>query len=286
MFETQLLQSFIQVVDTGSITRAASRLNLTQSAVSAQIRKLEEQANCTVLERTTRSQRLTAEGEVLLSYAREILALQEQALVRIGSSKNLAGSVRVGCTEGVVPNWLFPIISSFLKDHPDIQVQIKLGITTDLIQSARQHDLDFVVGPICERVDGADRLWSEPMFWAYAKNMEPDWEQTLPLAFFPEPCPYRKAAISALEKSGLEWRIACTSTSGAGVQAAARAGLALTPLTRSGLATGIAALPEKAILPDLPDAHFAIIQPQSSRTRPTRELIDFIKNAANKTAFG
>ncbi len=279
MFDTNLLRSFVQVVETGSITGAAERLNLTQSAVSSQIRKLEAQAKCAVIERTTRSLRVTVQGELLLEYARKILALNEQAMFQIGSSKNLSGTIKIGCSEGFVANWLFPIVSSFSKSHPEINIQLCLGITTELHAAARKGDLDIVIGAICEDVKGARLLWSEPLFWAFAVNMEPDWKKSVPLALFPEPCPYRKAATTSLENAGLQWRLTCTSPSVAGVQAAARAGLAVTPLTRSGLSQGVRALPANAPLPSLPDANFAIVLPDKPCPPPVRKLVSSIENS-------
>lgn len=280
MFDSQLLRSFVFVADAGSITRAAKCLNLTQSAVSAQIRKLEEQANCVLLERTTRSQSLTVQGALLLDYARNILALNEQAMFRIGSSNHLSGTIKLGCSEGFIAHWIFPIVEVFLMEHPDIEIQITLGITTELHEAVRRGILDIVVGAICEDLEGAEHLWTEPLVWAYAKNKKPDWDKPLPLAFFPEPCPYRKAAVSRLEETGTSWRISCTSPSLAGVQAAALAGLAITPITRSDLIKGLVAVGPNKHLPTLPEAFFAIVTSKKFLGSPIRELVTTIKNTA------
>lgn len=280
MFDSQLLKSFVFVADTGSITRAAKCLNLTQSAVSAQIRKLEEQANCILLERTTRSQSLTVQGSLLLDYARNILALNEQAMLRIGSSSHLAGTIKLGCSEGFIAHWLFPVIEAFVQEHSDIEVQITLGITTSLHEAVRRGALDIVVGAICEDIEGAEPLWSEPLLWAYARNKKLDWDKPLPLAFFPEPCPYRKAAVLKLEEAGASWRISCTSPSLAGVQAAASAGLAITPIARSDLSKGLVAIGPNKHLPPLPEAFFAIVTAKHFLGSPTHELVTRIRNTS------
>ena len=277
--DTHLLRSFVQIVESGSITRAAEQLNLTQSAVSAQLQKLEEQAGCCVLERSTRSQNLTVQGELLLEHARGVLERNELILTRISSSPRQADKIRIGCSEGFVASWLFPIISKFSRKFPDTEISLLLGITTELNASIQSGELDLMVGAICEEIDGAEYLWSEPLIWVYASNSEPKWEKPLPLAFFPEPCPYRKAAITSLEKSEVPWRIACTSPSSSGVQAAARAGLAIAPLTRSSLAEGLTALPDNCSLPCLPEANFAMVLSNKRKRNSVRELKELIRSS-------
>jgi DNA-binding transcriptional LysR family regulator len=258
MYDATLLNAFLAIHDEGGITRAAKRLNLTQSAVSAQIRKLEEQLGCILFNRTTRSVRLTVQGEILLGYARDILALQEEAAYRIGRKKQLVGRVRLGCSEGLVAEWLCPLLSRFTTEHPATDLHLHLGITTELREFAERRMIDIVVGAVCEDAADAHDLWSEPLVWAFREGSEPDWTSPLRLAFFPEPCPYRRAAIGALEQAGTSWRLACTSPSIAGVQAAALSGLAITPLTRSCLRSGMRELPPHPSLPGLPDATFAM----------------------------
>jgi len=285
MFNAQLLQSLVHVVEAGSITKAAERLNLTQSAVSAQIQKLEEQANFVILERTTRSQKLTVKGELLLGYAKQIVALHEQAKLRLGSTNDLSGCIKLGCSEGFVADWLFPIVSSFNCEHQDVAIQIELGLTTELLAQAEQGGIDLIVGPTCKRIEGAEHLWSEPLMWAFANQQEPDWSKPLPIAVFPEPCPYREVAISSLEDMGTRWQLSCTSPSLAGVQSAALAGLAVTPLTMSSLISGLAPLPQNEFLPFLPEAHFAIIPSSKKLSNPARMLADVIRSSAYGLKF-
>lgn len=285
MFNSQLLRSLVHVVEAGSITKAAERLNLTQSAVSAQIQRLEEQANFVILERTTRTQKLTVKGELLLGYAKQIVALHEQAMLRLGSSDDLSGYIKLGCSEGFVANWLLPIVSSFNSEHPDVTIQVQLGLTTDLLPEAQEGGIDIVVGPTCKRIEGAEHLWSEPLIWAFASQREPDWSKPLPIAVFPEPCPYREVAIASLDKRGTNWQLSCTSSSLAGVQSAALAGLGVTPLTLSSLTKGLAPLPQNSLLPSLPEAHFAIVPSSRNPSRSARALVKIIRDSAYGLKF-
>jgi DNA-binding transcriptional LysR family regulator len=123
-------------------------------------------------------------------------------------------------------------------------------------------------------------LWSEPLLWAYAAGRTPDWTKPLAVAFFPDPCPYRSAAVAVLDAQRRHWRLACSSPSVAGVQAMALAGLAVTPLTRSAFAKGMDALADPDRLPPLPDAHFALQLGANAKSAPVRELVVRIHDAA------
>src|SRR4051812_3320759 len=209
MFDTELLKSFVAVAESGGFTRAAARLNSTQSTVSAQIQRLETDAGHLMFVRSTRSVRLTSAGEVLLGYARTILRLNEDARLQL-SGNRLGGKLRVGAGEDLA-GWLPKILRDFAPQHPDVRIEVEIGVGMNLFRMMEMQKLDIAIGGVCVDQIGGHSLFQEPLVWAFASGLEvPD---PLPLAFFPEPCPYREAALRALASTQRDWHIACTSSS-------------------------------------------------------------------------
>lgn len=264
MFETELLRTFVAVAESGGFTRAAAVLNSTQSTVSAQIHRLEEEAGRALFVRSTRSVQLTSAGETLLGYARIILRLNEDARLSL-SGKQRAGRVRLGSSEDLTDEWLPRVLERLRRQHPEIEIELEIGLGPTLFEMVEREELDLAVGGVCDGRWGGRRLWSEPLVWAYSDGAEvPD---VLPLAFFPEPCPYRDAAIRALAGSQKAWRIASLSSSVAGVRAAAMAGFALTPLARQCIRPGMRVLGKREQMPQLPVVEFMLVV-RKTDTRP------------------
>lgn len=285
MFDTELLRSFIAVAESGGFTRAAERLHRTQSAVSAQIRRLEEQAGCVLLTRSTRSVVLTAKGETLLGYARTILHLNEDARARMQGSK-FAGTIRIGASEDFASTWLPHVLRRFKASNPGVVLEVEVGIPSVLFQALDEERLDLVLGSRCHREARGWRLWREPLVWAFAEHDIIAPREALPLAFFPEPCPFREAAIAALASNQHPWRIAYVSPSISSVRAAALAGLAVTPLPRSALGSGLREIGLEDGLPELPDAEFLVCVHEGRCREPIRLLAEMIRDAAARTPHG
>jgi|SRR5690242_3184528 len=264
MFETGLLRTFVAVADCGGFTNAAKLLHSTQSTVSAQIQRLEEEAGRSLFERTTRSVELTSAGETLLGYARTILRLNEDARMRLSGVPH-AGRIRIGANEDLADNWLPKVLSRFGRQYPEVAVELEIGIGPKLFEKVETQELDLAVGSFCKgRAEGRG-LWGERLVWTFSASAEVP--SVLPLAFFPEPCPYREAAIRALAGSQKRWRIVSTSPSLAGVRAAAMAGLALTPLPRQTVRPGLRILGTKEKMPRLPEIEY-VLKTKETDARP------------------
>jgi DNA-binding transcriptional LysR family regulator len=285
MFDTELLRTFMAVAESGGFTRAAERLHLTQSAVSAQIRRLEDQAGCALLTRSTRSVALTEKGETLLGYARTILHLNEDVRSRLSGSK-FTGSIRIGASEDFASTWLPHVLRRFRAGNPDVLLEVEVGIPPMLFQALDEERVDLVLGSRCRGERRGWRLWQEPLVWVFAEHDVINSDEALPLAFFPEPCPYREAAIAALALKNQPWRIAYVSPSISGVRAAALAGLAITPLPRSALGSGLRQLGQADGLPELPDAEFLVCVHEDNCREPVRVLADMIRDAAVRVDAG
>jgi len=284
MLDSQQLRAFVSVADHGSVTRAAEAMHLTQSAVSAQIKRLEEQLGCRVFERTTRSLQLTAQGSVLLSYARSILNLQQQAVSRLAAPRHAPTTLRLGCSEGFPNEWLFAALASFRQRRPDVHVEITGGISTVLAKQVRQQrSLDLMVGTVCDAGSDTETLWMEPLVWAFSERALLDPDAPAPLAFLSEPCPFREAALASLAGHGAaNWQIVLTAQSSGALVAAAAAGLAITVLTPSGMPPGLRSIPPGSFLPALPPARFVI---QHARSGIASEALSALTDEVREACF-
>jgi DNA-binding transcriptional LysR family regulator len=267
VFDTELLRSFLTVAENGGFTRAARALNSTQSTISAQIQRLESEAGRPLFVRNTRSVRLTSAGETLLGYARTILRLNEDARLRLSGAHH-AGRLRVGAGEDLSDSWLPEVLRRFSRQCPNVGVELEIGIGTSLFKMLETRELDLAVGGLCNEHAQARSLWKEPLVWAFSADAKVP--NGLPLAFFPKPCPYRETALRALASTQRQWHIACTSSSLAGVRAAAMAGMAVTPLPKHTLRPGLRILGEKDNLPILPEVEY-ILQTSETDTRQAVE---------------
>jgi DNA-binding transcriptional LysR family regulator len=270
MFDTELLRSFVAVAQNGGFTRAAKMLNSTQSTISAQIRRLEDVAGRALFVRSTRSVQLTSAGEMLLGYARTILCLNEDARLRLSGARHV-GRLRVGAAEDLADTWLPEVLRCFGRQYPAVGVELEIGIGTALFKMLETRELDLVVGGRCDGQTQGRRLWKEPLVWAFSAEAEVP--KVLPLAFFPEPCPYREAALRALARTPRRWHIACTSSSLAGVRAACMAGLAVTPLPKHAIKPGLRVLGKTDKLPILPEVEY-VSQTNETDTRQIIETLD------------
>jgi DNA-binding transcriptional LysR family regulator len=257
MFDALLLKTFVAVVDEDGFSRAAEKLHLTQSAVSGHLRRLEEQVGKPLLKRTTRSQQLTADGERLMGYARTILALNRDAWAQL-TRTSFQGRVRVGVSEDFVEARLLRALRDCAAQHPGMEIDVQVNIPGTLLSQMQQGNLEMVIGSLCETADSGRLLWQEPLVWAWAAQPFTQLPTPLPLALFPEPCPYREAALTRLAQSGITPRTAMLCSSTTGLRAAALSGFAVAPMPLSQLGQGLAALGAEHGLPALPDAQFRL----------------------------
>ncbi|WP_454876176.1 LysR substrate-binding domain-containing protein [Pseudomonas farris] len=257
MFDILLLKTFVTVVDEDGFSRAAEKLHLTQSAVSGHLRRLEEQVGKPLLKRTTRSQQLTPDGERLIAYARTILALNRDAWAQL-TRMPFHGRVRIGVSEDFVEARLLRAFQDFAAQYPGMEIDVQVGIPGTLLNRMKQGDLELVIGSLCETSEAGLLLWQEPLVWAWSAQPVTRLPTPLPLALFPEPCPYREIALRRLAQAGIAQRTAMSCTSTAGLRAAALAGFAVAPMTVSQLGQGLAALGAEQGLPDLPAAQFRL----------------------------
>ncbi|MBO6756085.1 MAG: LysR family transcriptional regulator [Roseibium sp.] len=234
-----LLRAFVLTARTGSFTKAGETLFRSQSAVSLQIRKLEDFLGERLLRRNARTVVLTPAGERLMTFAEKILDLNSAAIAAF-RGEDVSGLIRLGTPEDIATTYLPKALAAFAAAHPKVSLEVTCDLTLNLLDRFRDGRLDVVLlkrepaAPI-----GGQRVWAEPLVWV-AANPELLWPRAgLPLVVSPEPCVYRKRAVEAIRNTGHEPRAAYVCGSLAGALAAVRAGL------------GIAVLPEHMAPPDL-----------------------------------
>lgn len=258
--DPELLRAFVTVVDSGGFSAAAQRLLRGQSAVSLQVKRLEDRLGVRLLERGPRHLKLTGEGEAILDSARRILALNEELTAR-AREPELAGVVRLGAPEDFATSRLPAILASFHRAFPRVALEVTCELTLELLDRFASGGLDLALikrepaGP----TDGV-RVWREPLVWVGATHHSGLVDGPLPLVCSPRPCLHRKRATSALDSIGRPWRIAYSCGSLAGNHAALRAGLGVAVLPLDMVPADLVILNEADnALPDLADTEMALI---------------------------
>lgn len=254
--DVESLRTFAAVLDTGGMTRAAEQLNLSQSAVSWKIKRLEERVGRDLLIREGRSLRASRDGEELLAYARTIVDAHDEAVVRLSSSE-LSGRLRLGATEEVSTACIGSVLGRFNRVHPGVTIEIVVARGRHLQERLERGQLDLAllqVSPDDLRPDDAV-LWLDEQLWIAA----PDWtydEGTVPLVTFGEQGFYRPLAESMLREAGIDYRVAFSGPSSASVIAAVEAGFGVAMLSsRSVTDAAVIPWPRGCSLPALPIVH-------------------------------
>jgi len=210
------LQSFVAIADTGALARAAGRVNRTASALSVQLRQLESTVNARLVERTTRSLRLTAEGERFLPYARRLLDLQQSAFDSVRPSREDV-VWRIGFTEYFVPSRLDALLSLLQREASGARIEVAWGRSAELQREWQAERLDLAVVTAAQPPRDGALLRREPVHWVAAPAFHPSPARPLPLVLLADACPVRELALAALERKARahELRLLCTGSQAA-----------------------------------------------------------------------
>ena len=242
MLDLELLRSFVSVVDAGGFTRAGERVHRTQSTVSQQIKRLEDDFGRPLLNRIGKKVVPTEDGERLLAYARRLLALAEETRDMLARPKG-EGVVKLGIPEDFAAYRLTELLASFKRSHPGLRLDVRADQSMCLRRDLERCELDLALLKRPAGEKGGIGVWPERVHWVTSKVHPVDPEtQSVPLIGFPPGCLYRAGAIHAIESAGRTWHMAYTSSSLAGIQAAVAAGLGL------GLLSEIAIQPAHRVL--------------------------------------
>jgi molybdate transport repressor ModE-like protein len=256
--DMDLLRALVAIADSGSFSAAASRLGRTQSAISLQIKRLEEIVGQALLERCQgRVAGPTAEGQVLIEYGRRILRLNDEAYSCF-TQPPLIGRLRLGLPEELMESVFPQVLADFSQACPRVDLSVRCDLSIRLAAQAEAGELDLAIAKRVADDAGQDRagewrlLRREPLIWLAGEGSNAIEQRPLPLAVFHEGCVFRMAAIAALASSGTPWRAAFVGSGFTALRLAVASGLAVTPLPRSLATAGLVELRQG--LPSLPDA--------------------------------
>lgn len=274
--EDSLLRSFVAVAETGSFTAAAAQIGRSQSAVSLQIRRLEDMLQCSLLTRTRRSVTLTKQGEDFLAYTRRILRLHAEAVGAVNPSLGEV-VVRLGMPNDYAELVLPEVLRRFDAHYPEIRCTIECDMTWELLRRMEHGQLDIVLGIRHSTQSTGRTLCQEEIVWVAGPDYDAGGDEApVPLVLYPETCPYRARGIEALAGSGRDWRIVYTSQSPTGIRIAVEQRGAVTITSRRTVPRHWQVLGPKQGFPALPPADLQLYSAASDTTQSVQTLLDML----------
>lgn len=253
---TELLQTFVTVIEAGGFIRAAEQLYKTQSTVSQQIRKLETELGIELFASEGRRRVLTPQGEQFLRYAKRWLALQDEAVfavARTGQASEIRLGVSHSLSEGILPE----LLARFSRTYPQVSMVVTADYAPELVRAYERGEYDLVL--TLERQPSAGQiLGTAAMVWIGKQGS--GWPDSPPirLAGYQGACEFRQAATDALDQAGIPWQIVYSANSLTALMAAVRAGLAVTVRARYAVTDGLAILTPPPDMPALPSVHIVL----------------------------
>jgi molybdate transport repressor ModE-like protein len=257
MLDLSLLKTFTVIAETGSLSRSARRIGLTQAAVSLQVKRLEQLLNQQLLERTGRGVTLTGNGSRLLEHAERILRYHDEALAEL-TGTGLSGTIRFGCPDDYAVSFLPQLLRGFAREHPEVIVEVHSAHTPRLLEQLERHSLDLALTSFGLGEKGVNIIRKEPFVWVgahgfNAANMDP-----IRLALTDPDTLDHRAARRSLDAAGRAYRIGYASASLAGLTAVVRSGQAIAVMTRTAVPDDLRVLPPETGLPRLPGVGIAV----------------------------
>ncbi|WP_448954895.1 LysR family transcriptional regulator [Labrys neptuniae] len=256
VLDPDLLKAFVAVADQRSFTRAAALLNRTQSAVSMQIKRLEDRLQVELFHRTKVHVELSAAGEGLLGYARRILTLGDEAVGRLLEHK-VEGIVRLGVMDDYGAFVVPAILASFVAEFPLIHVEMETGLTSSM-PARLGESFDLVIAMHPEGRGDGEFLRREQAVWATSAQHDTQELDPLPVALYPQGCLFRKWAMEALDAAKRPWRLSFVSHSSSAVEAVVAQGLAVTVVKAGTFPSKLRALSDRDGMPRLPAADICL----------------------------
>jgi DNA-binding transcriptional LysR family regulator len=278
--DLDVLRTFVLGIDLGSYKAASVQLGRSQAAVSAQLKKLEDQVGTPLLQKAGRTLALTGAGETLMHHARRLLDLSDEAMAAAAGAADMQGWVRFGVPPDFAEGFLPKVMGRFSRLHPGVRLEIHAERSNALIEHLRRGRLDFII--VWEPgADEVHRIAELPVEWMVSAEGDLPWRrgEPLPLVVDEAPSVFHAAAVEALDYAGIPWRIAFTSPSPAGLWSGVAAGLGVSVRTRFGLPGTVRVLnPIEADLPPLPPMALALhrlkIEPSRAAARLAAMLQD------------
>ena len=259
MLDVDQLRTFIAISETGSFTKAAEVVNKTQSAVSMQMKRLEERLERPIFSRDGRASKLTEDGQRLLDYARRIVKLNVETLAAF-SDAELSGRVRMGVPDDYADRYLPEIMARFSRSYPAVELSVICEPSVDLLERIDANEIDLAIITNCESKRASETFRRERLLWVTSNRHSTHLEERMPLALGRPSCTWRRIAGERLEAIGRPFRVLYSSSSAGAVAAAVLAGLAVSVLPESGLRPGMRVLSASDGFPDLPSCRIGLVR--------------------------
>ena len=235
LLDIDQLRTFIAIAETGSFTKAAEVVNKTQSAVSMQMKRLEERIERPIFARDGRASKLTEDGARLLDYARRLVKLNVETVAAF-SDAALSGRVRLGVPDDYADRYLPEIMARFSRAYPGVELTVICEPSVDLLERIDGNEIDLAIVTNCEGKRASETFRRERLLWVTSNRHSTHLEEPLPLALGRPSCTWRRTAIERLESVGRPYRVLYSSSNAGAVAAAVLAGLAVSVLAEVRLA--------------------------------------------------
>ena len=271
------LRSFITVAETGGVTKAAAQLHLTQSAVSMQLKRLEEALGQPLLLRSGRGVRLSPQGEQLLGYGRRMLALNDEVWLRMTDAQ-FEGEVSLGVPSDIVYPYVPGVLKRFAVDFPRVKVQLVSSYTSHLKRMLAEGKIDLILTTEHGMEKGGEALRMAPLVWVGGEGGQVWEERPLKLAFETN-CIFRPTAQRALADAGIEWDMVVTSDSTRTIEATVSADLAIHALLSETASPYMKEIPHNGALPELPVFNINMYVAGGARREMAEQLAEYVRLA-------
>ena len=274
--DTNLLRAFAAVAETAGMTAAANVLNLTQAAVSQQIKRLEESFGCRLFERDRRGMRLTETGERLFGKAKRLLALNDEIWAEMTAPVH-EGEVRLGIPYDLVNVYLPPVLKHFARAFPKVKIALVCLPSGALVEALASGAVDLTLAEEREPGPGAEVLAVERLVWVGARGGEAQARRPLPISFGSEACAFRGAVMTALREAGIDWWAMSEIGNLEALNATVHTDLAVTTLLASTVPPTLAALGPGSGLPTLPSFSISLYLPRTGATDLAQALAGHLR---------
>lgn len=283
--DLELLRTFIAITECEGFAPAAERVHRTQSAVTQQMARLEEQLGIAVFRKVGRTKQLTEQGVRLLDYAKRLMLLNDEALASL-TAPDLRGPLRIGCILDASEFLLPALLERFTQMYPNLQIEVHTDRTAHLLQALRRGEIELALVGLpegsAEPPHMGVRLRTSPMVWMAAANYVHDPRLPVPLVLPDQPSSYRESALTALDANGIAWRVRHVTTTLAfsSLRAALRAGLGVTVRAIDMLTPDLRVLTESEGLPRLPNVCLHLYLRDRRASAPALRLFESVGEAA------
>ncbi|MBS8261458.1 LysR family transcriptional regulator [Roseibium polysiphoniae] len=259
------LRTFLAIAELGSFTKAGEAVNKTQSAVSMQMRRLEERVGMAIFAKDGRQSRLTEDGERLIEYARRMILLNNETLSAFGTYQEV-GRVKLGLPDDYADRLLPQVLAAFARLNPAIEVQVVCASSSETSVAIANGDLDVaIVTSTDNRSQMGEVIRREPLYWVTSSDHCAHASDVVRLAVGPTSCAWRRLAMEALDRVSRPYAISYVSSSATALVGAVQAGLAVTVFPQSAVRDGMRILGEKDGFPDLPACDITLLRSENAR---------------------